>query len=334
MGFVKDRTVRRVAGLGLLVALAGLAPLASQGQGGGHGPKGGIQITLRRDFITTYKDRATIDTMFTVDKAHPRPNPPAKDGDMHIAGRAPEDIGLATVAEIMNAKFQPMAMKRIHAVEGTGKPVRISGAWRIWCEHGGTKKQLQGAPLKPFTTTNPDHVFEIHPITQIDGMSLLDSFKPIKGFATKDAHDAFVNYENLTCKISEGNGTVTLTTHMGGYNYVEFVLELNEDPQPMKDKDGNVDGTYVLAQVRDLEGELLVRNRNMVFVKDTAPEEQVKQKKRGGRMHVLGIPRISLKLVDWRIAHKDDPEQPLTWTTLPYEIIVVAVYPGAPEGDD
>jgi hypothetical protein len=64
-----------------------------------------------------------------------------------------------------------------------------------------------------------------------------------------------------------------------------------------------MDGTYVLAQVRDLEGELLVRNRNMVFVKDTAPEEAVKQKKKGGRLHVLGIPRISLKLVEWRIEH-------------------------------
>jgi hypothetical protein len=333
MGFGKDRTVRRVAGLGLLVALAGFAPLASRGQqDGDRGPKGGIQITLRRDFIDTYKDRATIEANFLVDKAHPHPNPPAKDGDLHVAGRDPKAIGLATVAEIMNAKFQPKAVDRIHAVEGKNKPVRISGAWRIWCEHGGTKAQVQGATLKPFPTTNPDHVFEIHPITRIDDIDLLDSFKPIKGFTTKDAHDAFVNYENLTCKISEneGNKTATLTTHMGGYNYVEFVLELNEDPQPMP----GMDGTYVLAQVRDLEGELLVRNRNMVFVKDTAPEAAVLQKKKGGRLHVLGIPRISLKLVDWRLTHKDDPEHPLTWTTLPYEIIVVAVYPGVPEGDD
>jgi hypothetical protein len=249
---------------------------------------------------------------------------------MHIAGRDPKAIGLATVAEIMNAKFQMKAVNRIHAVEKKGKPIRISGAWRLWCEHGGTKAQVQGTPLDPFPTTNPDHVFEIHPITRIDDIDLLDSFKPIKGFATKDAHDAFVNYENLTCKISEGNGTATLTTHMGGYNYVEFVLELNEDPRPMP----GMDGTYVLAQVRDLEGELLVRNRNMVFVKDTAPEAAVKEKKKGARLHVLGIPRISLKLVDWRLENKGEPHNALTWTTLPYEIIVVAVYPSAPEGDD
>jgi hypothetical protein len=107
---------------------------------------------------------------------------------------------------------------------------------------------------------------------------------------------------------------------MGGYNYVEFVMELNESAKDLED------GTAVLANVRDLDGELLVRSRRMVFVRDTEPEQTVKTLKKGNRLHVLGIPRIDLALVNWRIEHREDPRRPLTWN-LPYEIIVVAVYP-------
>ena len=47
-----------------------------------------IEITLKNDFIEKYKDQATISASFIVDKAHPHPNPPKNDGDLHAAGRA------------------------------------------------------------------------------------------------------------------------------------------------------------------------------------------------------------------------------------------------------
>jgi hypothetical protein len=36
------------------------------------------------------------------------------------------------------------ALQTIRGAEGTGKPVSMSGAWRLWCEHGGTTDQIQG----------------------------------------------------------------------------------------------------------------------------------------------------------------------------------------------
>src|SRR5262249_54013362 len=138
-----------------------------------------IVIVLKNKFIEDYKDRVTIQADFTVDKAHARPNPPSKDGDLHVAGREPQ-IEPPTVAEIMNARSEKEAVQAIHDAEGAEEPIKIAGAWRIWCEHGGDSKQVQGAKLKPFKTTNPDHVFEIHPITQIEDRSLLKSLKPIK----------------------------------------------------------------------------------------------------------------------------------------------------------
>jgi hypothetical protein len=93
------------------------------------------------------------------------------------------------------------------------------------------------------------------------------------------------------------------------------------------------DGTAAMCQVLDLEGELLVHNRRMVCVAGTAPEATVKKLQVGERLHVLGLPRIDLALVQWRVDNARDPREPLTWN-LPYEIIVVAAYPRGNEAQD
>jgi len=292
-----------------------------------------IQITLKNTFIEKYKDRATVDATFTVDKAHKNPNPASKDGDLHIAGRAKE-VGLPIVAEIMNARDEDAAVQAIHAAEQTHQPVKLSGAWRIWCEHGGESKQVQGAPLTPFTTTNPDHVFEIHPVLSLDGNSVADSLKPIPGFPTKDAEQAFTSYENKKCQIIPNGAkkTTTIITSMGGFNYVEFRIKLHSAPFQV------ADGMMVFATVMRLrdpadqpgdeneeDDAVLVRNRLMVFVKGTAPEAMVKDLKKDDVLHVLGVPRISLKLVSVRKQKAKTIPGILTWN-LPYEMLIVAVY--------
>jgi hypothetical protein len=280
-----------------------------------------VEITLKNSFIEKYKDRATIEGNFVVDRAHAHPNPPSKDGDMHIAGRSDQEIRLPIVAEIMNARFEKNAMQLVHRVEGSGSAISVAGAWRIWCEHGGLSPQVQGEPLSPFTTTNPDHVFEIHPLTKIQDQSLLDSFMPIEGYATKDATVAFMNYENRRSQITANPsaGTTTIATSMGGFNYVEFVMEITGEPKVVGD------GEFVFASVYDLNGELLVKHRRMVFVKDSPPELVLKRSKVGQRLHVLGVPRIDLAVISWRVQHRSDRPEALTWG-LPYEIIVVATY--------
>src|ERR1043165_5078119 len=89
-----------------------------------------IRITLDNQFIETYQDRILIDVKkFLVEKAHDRPNPPKKDGDMHVAGHSTE-IGLPTVAEIMNAKFESEAVDLVQEVKGTKTDIRVKGVWR------------------------------------------------------------------------------------------------------------------------------------------------------------------------------------------------------------
>jgi len=208
-----------------------------------------IEITLNNDFIEQYKDRTTISASFVVDKAHPRPNPPKNDADLHAAGRA-EEVGLPIVAEIMNAASQRAAVDAIHNVEGSDTPISLTGVWRIWCEHGGDSKQIQGQQLQRFNTTNPPHVFEIHPITNLDSTSIIASLHPIRGYKPKDAETAFLKYEGLKSHITLGSNTATLVTTMAGYNYVEFVAVpiVNETVEPFSDRSG------ALAEVRALDG--------------------------------------------------------------------------------
>src|SRR2546426_4245753 len=102
-----------------------------------------VEIVLKNSFVEAYKNRATINVNYIIDKAHKTPNPPSKDGDMHVAGRANE-AGLPVVAEIMNARFHKEAVDLVHQLEGTGQSVQMSGAWRIWTEHAGIARQVQG----------------------------------------------------------------------------------------------------------------------------------------------------------------------------------------------
>ena len=303
----------QIVRVGLLAFLLLLLPVLAVAE---------VEIVLKNSFIEAFKNRATINVNYIIDKAHAHPNPPKKDGDMHVAGRA-DEVGLPIVAEIMNARFHSDAVDLVHQLEGTGQTVQLSGAWRLWTEHAGIAKQVQGAPLQPFDTTNPDHVFEIHPVDRLGDINLFASFIPIEGYKPKDAHDAFQAYETLPSQIKANNQnkTTTIVTGMGGYNYVEFILELNEEGTGFEVPGGR----FVMAGVRDLDDELLVRNRRMVFVKGTPPELKVRTLNKGDKMHVLGMPRIDLALVSWRVRNAGSRPEVLTWT-LPYEIIVVGVY--------
>ena len=278
-----------------------------------------ISITLKNTFIEKYKNRATIDAQFVVDHSKGKANSPSADGDMHASGRDAANIGLATVAEIMNAKDHKDAINATVAAEGTGQPIAISGAWRIWNEHGGDNTFTQGKPLAAAQTTNPDHVFEIHPITKVGSISLLDSFKEIPGYQPKQPDVAFPHYDQIRSKIIPRKTTTTIISAGIGYNYVKFQMVLAEKPIPVED------GALAKAEIRDLEGHMLLRSKRMIFVKDTPPELAVRDNAASTCLRVLGIPRVDLALVAWRVKNRKDERDPLNWN-LPYEIIVAGVY--------
>jgi len=304
------RATKRLWTLGWLVNLA-LSTMCS-------GVLADTVLTLRNDFIEEFKNRVTIEADYIVDKAHPHPNPPAKDGDMHVAGRS-DQIGLPTVAEIENAAEASDAVDLVHSVEGTNTPLKLTGVWRIWPEHGGDHEQVQFEPVAKITTTNPPHVFEVHPITLINDISLLTRLHPIDGFDTKDADQAFQAYERTKATIRPHGDQVTITMQMAGFNYTEFLMRLNRRETVV------ADGEFVFGTILDKDGELLVHNRRIAFVKGSPPDLAQRSLQPGECIHLVGIPRVDLALVSWRVTHALDRPEVLTWG-MPYELVAVGVY--------
>jgi hypothetical protein len=305
-----------LTGCGLIARQATIAYIAVNSH---FSPKK-VEIEITKSFIEEYKNRVAIHTTFTVDKAMASPLPADLDGDLHFAGRAPQ-VALPVVAEIINAIGEKAAIDLVHGAEGTGKPLKISGVWRIWPEHPGSAEEEQGKPLPAFVSYKPDHVFEIHPVTGINGVQLLNSFRPVEGFNPGSAQRTFGIFEKVSCALRVKPKTVSIVTETGLYNDVEFILEIAEDPQLVV-----ADGRFVIASARDLNGNLLVERLRMVFVKGTTPERAVRLLKRGDHLHVYGIPRLDFAEISRRVnGRRADPS--LLTKTLPYEIVIVGVYP-------
>ncbi len=279
-----------------------------------------VEIEIERPFLERYKDRVTIDTTFTVDKVMSRPLPPSLDGDLHFAGRAPE-VGLPVVGEIVNAATRKDAVELAHEIANGGQAARISGVWRIWPEHAKRAEEEQGEALEPFETTNPDHVFEIHPVTRIKGLGLHDTYKPVVGFKPGAAKRTLAIYEAAKCTIRIKPTTVSIVSETGLFNDVEFVMEVAADAQVVAPG-----GRFVMASALDLDGTPLVERLRVVFTAGTAPERAVRRLARGDRLHVYGIPRVDLSEVSRRVAAAVSDPSVLT-RNLPYEIIVIGVYP-------
>ncbi len=152
-------------------------------------------------------------------------------------------------------------------------------------------------------------------------LSLLDSFKPVKGFTPGDPERTFGIYQKASCTLEVMPKKISIVTDNGLYNDVEFVMKITSDPQLVVR-----DGRFVTASALDDHGEVLVARLRMVFARGTPPEEAVKLLKSGDRLRVYGVPRLDFS----EIARRVKNAQPGTVTRLqplPYEIVILGVYP-------
>jgi hypothetical protein len=310
------------AALGLSGALWGCALIARQGTIAYLAVTSGskdVVIQMHKSFIESYRNRVTISARMTIDQVMPRPIPPALDGDLHFAGRAPL-IGLPVVGEITNAASHKEAMDIAHQAGGSGRAVNVTGVWRVWPEHAGGTPEVQGEPLPEYKMSNPNHVFEIHPVTRIENVETLDAFTPVAGFKPGDAGRTFGIYEKATCTLEDRRETIAITTQPGLYNDVEFLMQLADAPQQEV-----ADGRFVFASAMDLKGKVLVPRLRIVFAKGTPPEIAVRDLKPGDKLHVYGIPRLSFEEIARRVGEsKNNPA--ILSASLPYEIIIIGVF--------
>jgi hypothetical protein len=224
------------------------------------------------------------------------------------------------VAEVMNAAQtgQTAAVTEIHNVEGSNTEVPITGIWRFWFEHPA-KQQIQFDRVPVPGNTNPDHSFEIHPITKLDKNNVTGSFRQIPGFQAYDAEKAFGGYEKLKVTLSATSSAISISASKAAYNYAEFEMILAGSPKKLADG-----GYAVLANVNGKADESIASNIRMIFVPGTPPLQQLLEEKMGDgdTMHVVGIPRINLNAIATFV--KASGGKVLN-RKLPYEMIIVAV---------
>ncbi|HAF24673.1 MAG TPA: hypothetical protein DCK93_17510 [Blastocatellia bacterium] len=287
-----------------------------------------ITVALTKGFVKKYKDQAPIPTTFRVDKHHNTPNPigsGSEDGDVHIAGRD-SVVKLPMVAEIINGKRENDTFKFLMQTTA-GQAVPIVGVWRLWFEHPGSDDQIQGQTVPVPTNTNPDHIFEFHPVAQFGNFNCLDSFLPIADqsneFRGYSADKAFGAYEQRPGTITETNTAIMITSNKAGYNYAEFEMRLTGNPKDVGD------GYIVLANVYNAGAPanadpLTEEPRRMIFVKGSLPADKVATMKKGDKLHVLGIPRVNLNEV-YAVASGLQGHEEYSEGGLPYEMIIVAL---------
>jgi hypothetical protein len=154
--------------------------------------------------------------------------------------------------------------------------------------------------------------------------STWDTLERDSRYKTKDAETAFSACELVRSEITHDNQRRRTIIHTNGigYDYVEFVMELAEEPSFAGTAD---DGIFVRANVYSFDGELIVRNRRMAFAKGTPPYDAVLKQKRGAFMKVLGTPRMNVAVIAWRVAQRNPRPEVLRWN-LPYEMIITAFY--------
>ncbi|MFN2492545.1 MAG: hypothetical protein ABR501_06640 [Pyrinomonadaceae bacterium] len=287
-----------------------------------------ITVALTKGFVKKYKDKATIPTTFRVDKHHNSPNPiggGSEDGDIHIAGRDTV-VKLPMVAEIINGKRENDTFDFMMQTTA-GQTIPLVGVWRLWFEHPGHEDQFQGQTIPVPTNTNPDHIFEFHPVAKFGNFDCLDSFLPIGDEETEfrgyPAEKAFRSYEQRPGTITKSNTAIMITSNKAAYNYVEFQMRLTGKPKDVGD------GYIVLADVFNADAPanaepLTEEPRRMIFVKGSPPADKVAIMKKGDKLHVLGIPRVNLNEV-YAVANGLQGHEEYSEGGLPYEIIIVAL---------
>ncbi len=277
------------------------------------------EVLLKNSWINKHKNRATTDITFRVDHAKAKPNKigeKSDDGDLHIAGRSFQ-VGLPMVVEIVNAGLP--ALKPVLAAVGTAADlnanVSIAGVWRFWFEHPSAEPQQQGAPVDPPDNTNPDHVFEIHPVSRWADDPLDESFVPVPGFVAHSAATAFARYEKMVITVTKGASFTSFEAKKIPYNYTEFTMILTSAAKAVDD------GYMALAKIADLDGKVLVNSaRRMVFVGGTRPAQLVATAKKGTKFQALGIPRVNLE----RLMAKAENGESID-VLAAYEMIIVGI---------
>ena len=302
-------------------------------------------LVLKTAWAKKFRNLLSIDARVNIAKLT---NHVGDDGDIH-GGSRKNAVGLPMVVEILNGDDtkQKEALTALKPLAGAPDEMKdIYGAWRLWFEHPphtGSRTQCQIFGTSPSSVpsicsnqslggaeTNPDHSFEIHPVFAVNGRAIGRSSLVLTAVNTsvKKTEDAFREYTGANKKLTvkRSNTALTMTSIKVMANYANLRIRVTKAKTDTKrDKDGSVDGGFVIADVLGMvDGELeaLPRGRGlrMFYLRDSAPGDKLNAAAVGDEFIIVGTPRINLDDVLKRTEAQSMIEIPL-----PFEFIVVAL---------
>jgi hypothetical protein len=158
----------------------------------------------------------------------------------------------------------------------------VEGVWRFWLEHPSTKPQTQGGAVPVPANTNPDHSFELHPITSIGAEDLGASFTEIPSFQPYPAKTAFQYYEGRTFTVSRSGAFTSIVGTKAKYNYAGFTFTVAGTPTHV------TDGWFVLATIDGVVND----PRRMVVADGTPPARLIATAQKGMRYRAAEVYRV------------------------------------------
>jgi hypothetical protein len=236
--------------------------------------------------------------------------------------------GRATPQQAARAKLDP----------GSNAQKNVYGAWRLWFEHppagGGTQCQTfsGNAPAvcehQALTgaDSNPAHSFEIHPVFDVDGVSVARSsiVKTPENKSVKETDKAFGDYsgKNKILHVVRSSTALTLTSITLQDNYVQMHVRVTHAKKPtQRQKDGTVDGGYVLADVMSSNDpeHVLKSDARLFYFLSSIPGDALDKAKQGDEFTLLAMPRVNLDAV----LTSSEGKSSITMA-VPFEFVVVA----------
>ena len=320
------RHTRPVAALVLLaIAVAGVS---LQGKAS--------TLVLKTAWAKQFRNRLSIDAKVTILALNKGKE---DDGDSH-GGSRHNAAGLPLVAEILNGTAASQQAGRTALTPGNDPEKDVYGAWRLWFEHppegGGTQCQTfsNNAPAvcehQALTgpNSNPAHSFEIHPVFSVNGVSLARSSIVLTAdnqsvWETDKAFDEYMAKTKIL-QVVRSATALTLTSISVKANYARMHIRITRAKvATLRQKDGKVDGGFVLADViSNTEDHPRMEGGRMFYFLDSAPGDKLETAHTGDEFDVIGMPRINLDTI-------------LTATEItksisihvPFEFVIVALVP-------
>jgi hypothetical protein len=291
-------------------------------------------IVLKLTWAKKFRNQLSIDAQVTVLALNKGKE---DDGDSHGGSRV-NAAGLPMVAEILNGTAPAQAAARAKLAPGGQPKKAVYGAWRLWFEHpppgGATQCQVfTGQPAAICDTqphgadSNPSHSFEIHPVFAVDGIAIgrTSLVLTADNESVKDTDKAFADYTgtNKILTIGRSSTALTLTMISVQNNYVLMKVRVTHvKTSTTRQKDGTVDGGFVLADILSSSDEHVVLrpNARIFYFKDSEPGDALNTAAVGDEFTVIGMPRMDLDAV-----LRGSEGKQTTSFKVPFEFIIVAM---------